>query len=507
MSDEESAVNEELTPDDEGLELSEEDKLMAKLKEAVVVEREEIGALRLKLTVTVPRDTVDDRMGEQFAELKRDAQLPGFRKGHAPLRLVEKRFGSDVGERLTTQLVGSGYLAACEKEGIKALGDPLFWVKVKEERAGEDGKSHVVEAEKLLPLDKALDHFKLPKEGPMSFSCEIELKPEFDLPELAKIPVTRPEVSIDDEDVETELKRMRMWRGTFVPVDGGKIQRDDMLYADMKMVVDGVVIAEEQNRDIAVRNINLEGIPLIGLGDALVGGKLGDELTFEATVPDDHESIDLRGKTARFEFKVHEIKRLEVPAFDEEFLSGMGFDSEKELRGAVRTQLEARLEDTVTRAIRDQIGQYLIDKTKLDIPEGLSRRQTERSIQRRAIQMYRDGMAESEVHEAVEKLRSQAHEQVVRDLKLFFVLEKIAEEREIIVPEEQINAAIAQMAQRSNKRFDRVRDELSKGDGLTLLYLQLRDAQLLDALAEEAEITEEKSPKKKVAAPTDRKAS
>ncbi|MCH7925912.1 MAG: hypothetical protein IIC51_10305, partial [Planctomycetes bacterium] len=83
------------------------------------------------------------------------------------------------------------------------------------------------------------------------------------------------------------------------------------------------------------------------------------------------------------------------------------------------------------------------------------------------------------------------------DLKLYCILEKIAEEREIDVPEEQINAAIAQIARRTNKRFDRVRDELSKGDGLTTLYLQIRDQQVIDRLLEDAEITEIEGPKKK----------
>ncbi len=131
MSDEELAVqeqdSEETQPSDEEQELSEEQKQMAKLKEAISIDTEEIGSLRLKLTVTVPKETVEERMGEQFAELKRDASIPGFRKGHAPMALVEKRFASDVGEQLKSQLLSSAYLAAVEKEELKPLGDPLIW--------------------------------------------------------------------------------------------------------------------------------------------------------------------------------------------------------------------------------------------------------------------------------------------------------------------------------------------------------------------------------------------
>ena len=161
MTDEELAVdNEEHTGEAEE-ELSDDEKAMAKLKEAITVEREDLGGLRMKLTVTVPRDTVDERMGEQFAELKREAMIPGFRKGHAPMQLVEKRFAHDVGDELKGKLVGSGYLAAVEKEELKPLGDPMVWVKLNEERVGEDEKPRTVEVDKLVPFADALDHMKL----------------------------------------------------------------------------------------------------------------------------------------------------------------------------------------------------------------------------------------------------------------------------------------------------------------------------------------------------------
>jgi len=478
-------------------ELSEDQKLMAELKEAISVEREQIGALRVKLTVSVPRDLVERRMGKQFAELKREALVPGFRKGHAPIRLVEKRFGTDVGEQLKSQLIGSGYLAAVEKEDIKALGDPLFWVKTKEERLGEDQKPRTVEVEKLVAFDKAIDHLPMPKEGSLSFSCELELKPQFKLPTLEKIRVERPAVTIDDDDVDVELKRMQMRRGTFQPVEDGPVEADDMLYVNMKMSVGEETIASEDNFDIAARDIRIKGVPLVGLGDKLVGKKLGDELSFQAPVPDDHENIDLRGKKARFDFVIREIKRLEVPPVDEELLSSLGFEGEDELRAAIRSTLESELDRTIKMKMYDQVGSYLLDHTTLDIPEGLSQRQTDRAMARRMIELLQMGVPPAEIDRARDEMGAKAREQAVRDLKLYFILEKIAEEREIEVREDEINGAIAQIARRTGKRFDRVRDDLSKRDGLSNLYLQLRDQKVFDMLLETAEVTEVEGPKKK----------
>lgn len=499
MTDEDLAVDqdEQAAEEQKEEELSEEEQAMAKLKEAISVEQEEIGSLRLKLTITIPQDALDERRGEQFAELKRDAQVPGFRKGHAPLRLVEKRFASDVGEQLRNQFVGQGYLAAVEKEDLKPLGDPLFWVKVEEERVDDEGKPRKVETEKLVPISDAIDNILLPKEGPLVFSCEIELKPEFELPELSKIPIKRPAVTIEDDDVDEEVDRVRRMRGTFQPVEDGEIELDDMLYADMKMTVEDEVIATEQNFDLAARDIRVKGVPLIGFGDAVAGKGAGEKVTFEAPVPDHHENIDIREKTATFTFTIHEVKRLELPPLDSAFLASIGFDSEKELRSTIRSSLESRLDAVIKRGMREQIGEYLIDNTELEIPEGLSQRQTDRSIARRMIDMLEAGVPESEIEKSMDELRARAHDQVIRDLKLFFVLEKIAEEREVEISDEQLNGAIAEIARQTNKRFDRVRDELHKNDGLMALYLQLRDRQVLDDLLEDAEVTETEGPKKK----------
>ncbi len=504
MSDEELAVQEQDGTGD--VNLSAEEIKMAELKEAISVKKEDLGGLRMKLTVTVPRETIDERMGDQFAELKRDASVPGFRKGHAPMKLIEKRFGSDVGDELKGKLLGSGYMAAVEKEDLKPLGDPQIWINTTEERIGDDKVAKQVDVDKLVGFEAALEHVQLPKDGSFTFACELELKPEFELPELEKIPLEKPLVTISEDDVEAELEKMRMMRGAFEPVEKGKIVADDMLYAAMKMTVDGDTIAEDDNFDMAARDINVKGVRLVGFGEAVVGKKINDAFVFEAPVPDDHENADLRGKTAKFDLKILEIKRIALPEIDEAFLSSVGMESEKELREAMKSGLESEVDRVAARKMHDQIGDYLIEKTKIEIPEGLSQRQTERSVSRRMVEMLQSGTPATDVTKAVDEMRASAAEQVVRDLKLFFVLERIADDREVDVNEEEMNGAIAQIAARAGKRFDRVRDELSQGDGLNTLYMRIRDEKVLTKLVEDAVVTEAKPEKKATSGKSAKKA-
>lgn len=511
MTEEELTVDQETDAQGEQEELSEDQKLMAELKEAVSVKKEDLGGLRMKLTVTVPRDMIEGRMSKEFAELKREAAIPGFRKGHAPLKLVEKRFATDVGQQLKSQLLGSGYLAAVEKEEIKPLGDPLIWCKVKEERIGEDGRPRNVEVDKLLPIDRALDHMNLAKDGPLTFSCEMEVKPEFEIPELTKIPVIRPKLAVTEKDIDETVTRLRYRDATFEPVEKGGVELNDMLYVDLKATVDGELLASEQNVDIAARPMRLHGVPLADLGDVLAKKKVGDEVSHEATVPDDHEKAELRGKKAKFEFTIREIKRLSTPPIDAEFLANAGFETEADFRATIREQLEARLERSIKEQMLEQVGNHLIENSELEIPAGLSQRQTDRSVAKRIVDLMQRGVPGVEIERIADEMRTKAHDQTIRDLKLFFLLEKIAADREIDINEEELNAAISDIARQSGKRFDRVRDELSKGDGLSMLYLQLRDEKVLEGILADAEITEgelpsatasgqstkEKSPKKK----------
>ncbi len=466
---------------------AEEQDETAKLKEAIDVQVQDVGTLRKKLTITIPRDAIDERLGEQYDELKRDSTVPGFRRGHAPLRLIQKRFRSEVGDQLISRLVTSGFLAAVEKVDIKPLGDPLIWIE-------EDGRT---EGEKLVSLDQALAVLTLPAEGDLTYACEVEIRPEFDLPDLDAILINKPIVEISDDDVDTEISRYRALRGRYVPVADGPVEQDDIVVVDIAMTVDGQVVKEERNATLAARAQVIEGVVVEDLGEELAGKNAGDTVTLEATVGEDHPNGDYRGKTACFSITIHDIKRIEVPPLDQDLLDTLGMDSEDELRDHTRSNLVAQLDSVIRRGMRGQIGKFLLENVDLEVPGGLSQRQTDRLVGRRKVELYQQGVPEQEIEKRMDQLRAKATEDSISELKLFFIMEAIAEEMKIEVHDDELNAAIAGIASRQGMRFDRVRDKLSQGEGLMSLYLQLRDHKILDLLLEKAVITEIEGPKKK----------
>ncbi len=468
----------------------------AKLKEAIDVSVAELGGLRRKLTVTVPRALIDERTGEQYKELSRDALIPGFRKGRAPQRLVEKRFGAEVNSQLLTQLVSAGYMAAIDKVSLKVVTDPLLLV------AAKDGSG-----DQLLGIEKALDQIKIPEEGDFTFRCEVEVRPEFELPKLEGIQLKKPKITIDDDDVQEQIDRLRALRGQFEPVEDA-IEEDDLVICELRMTVESKEIAHEPNVQLAARGQRVQGVPLPELGEALAGKSAGESVTVEAEVPEDHEKAELRGKRATFEIKIHDVKRLRLPELNAEMLSAIGFESEADLRAWVRGDMESRLAEALQEGLRNQMVEHLLEATSLELPEQLSARQTERATRRKLVELFRQGVPETEINKHLDELRTSAQTEAAAQLKLEFVLEKISEEWDMQVSEEEVNARIAQIAARYHRRFDRVRDELSKGDGLTSLYLQLRDEKVLDRVVEQAEISEMEptAPKKPSRAASKKKA-
>jgi trigger factor len=457
----------------------EAERLLEDLKKEVKADIREIGTLRKELRITVPAKIIAEHLDHNYDELRHDATVPGFRRGHAPRRLIEKRFGSEVRESLTTSIVGQSYFAVTEKHELDVLGEPLFRIE-----SAEGGV-------KLVEFDEALQHLKLPPEGDFDYVCEIEVKPTFELPELKDIEIKSPEIEITDQMVTDEMLRQRKLRGRFEPQPEGAAERDDLVIADVVLTVDGKEIKTEENAQLGVRPAAVGGVQVPELDKVLEGAKPGDTRKADCTIPEDYERADIRGQKGRFSFRIHELKRL-VPMALDEFLQRSGFENETEACDYFRMVMERERDEMIDRAKRAQVEEFLLEKTSLDLPENLSARQIGRAVTRRMIELRQLGMPEDEVLARADELRSSAKEEVTRELKLGFILGKAAEKLEIQVTDEEVNTAIAMMARRYNRRFDRVRDELQQEGLLSQLAERIRQDKTVNRLLEDAKLVEVK---------------
>jgi trigger factor len=450
--------------------------LLEELKQSVQAEVKDIGTLRKEMRITVPAAVIANQIHHNFDELAHDAFVPGFRKGHVPRKLIEKRFAQDVRQSLKTTIIAQAYFAAVENHKLDALGDPSF-------RVESEGSA------KLVGLDEALPLLTLPEEGDFSYTVEQEIKPSFELPELKGIAVKRPEVQVTDAQVDERIERLRKIRGRYEPLaeGGAGADTDDMLVADVTLTCNGAEVKREEGVRLGVRPTRLDGIQLNELATVLTGAKTGDIKTTSAPIPDDYERPDLRGQTAEFALTVREVRRL-VPAELDQIQTTWGADSPEQLRQFVRDDLDADRDQTIRRAEREQVREYLLKSTAFELPEHLSARQTDRAVVRRILELRQQGVPDDEIERNIDALRTSAREQVARDLRLSFVLEKVAATLSVEVTDEEVNTEIARMAKMYNRRFDRVRDDLQGNGLLDQLAEHIRQDKCIERLLADAQI-------------------
>jgi len=423
---------------------------------------EDCGAWKKKIVVEIPRAQVDKELDKQYGEMRRTLDVPGFRRGHAPRKLFEKRYGDDLTNQVKLRLLAQAFEKIDDEQDFEVLGEPDF------------------DPEKV----------ELPESGDFRFEYEVEVKPEFELPELEGIRVEKRVIEITDEQVTQTIDDMRRRRGSLEEVK--QAEKNDLVWAEVTMKVEGIDEPETAG-DVMIRvaeEAPVLGVLVKGMDKVLTGVQVGDERTCSGEVPDTHEKEEYRGKKAEFTLKVTMIRRLVPAALDKDFLESLGVESEEELRRAIREQLENEVDNLARREMSQQIHRYLDEKIDFELPAGVAARHTDRVLARHFYDLMRRGVSQEEIQENLEKLRASSSQQAARELKMSFIMEKVADELDIQVSDMELNGYIAQMAASQGRRPERLRDELNQEGRLELIRQEIREERALERILEMAEVVD-----------------
>jgi trigger factor len=431
------------------------------------------GPCKKKVEIEIPAEVIHGKLDEKYKELRKEAVVPGFRKGRTPIRLLEKRFGTDITQQVKLELMATASEEAIKENGIDSLRDP------------------------------DIDHEKieLPEDGPLKFEFEVEVRPEFDLPELEGIAVEKPKVEATDDRVDEELAALQKRAGVWTPKEKGGAAVDDQVIADVVLVTEGSADHDKrENTEITVReNGFVAGISVEGLDKLLSGVKHGDEKTTTVDVPATYFNEDYRGKKVEVAISVKEVKQMEPAELNDDFFKRLNVADADELKDNLREQMSQQVERQARAAMSEQIYAYLRENTKLDLPETVVAEQSLSLLQRQYSNMLMQGMAKEQVDEQMDQLRASSEQQAAEQLKLYFVMDKIADKFEVEVSEEEINGHIAYVAATRGRRPEKMREELARDGSLAQFTLQVREEKCIEKILEKATITEVE-PKKPAAA-------
>ncbi len=429
-----------------------------------IVSIEDCGPCRKKVAIEIPEERIKKETDEQYETLRKDAQVPGFRRGRAPRRLLEKRFGKDVSGQIKLKLLADASDKAIKDNELDILGEPD------------------IEHEKV----------ELPESGSLKFDFEVEVRPEFELPELEGIPVNRTKLDVGEEQVDGEIERLRRYAGVWTPRDAGAVEEDDQIIADVRQKVEGV--EEEEKRDnieIHVRaNGFVGGIPVKDLDKVLVGAKAGDKREASVEVPKTFFREEYRGKKVEMSIEIKDVKWLKRADVDADFLKRLGVDDEEELRETVRTNVENRREREVRDGMTRQIYKYMLDNTNFDLPTNVVADQATTVLRRKYVNLLQMGLPRERIDEQMEQLRAGSEEEAEEQLKTFFIMDKVAKKLGVEVTEEEINGHIAHLAMEQGQRPERMREEMVRNGSLAQFRIQVQENKAVAKLLETAKISE-----------------
>ena len=447
-------------------------------KGAQKVTVEDVGPARKCLTIEVPPERIAKKLETGFEKLADDAVLPGFRKGRAPMRLIEKRFGTSMRDDTRAQLLSECYHQAIEELKLDVLGEPEV---------------------------KDLDKIKLPDSGSLVFKVEVEVSPTFELPELTGIEVQRPAVEVNDQAVGTEMERLREHFAVAVAVTDAAVQADDHLTCDVR-ILKGTNASPVASGDDELMHLPetpvlvtgekrgykgvIAGLIVEDAGRLLAGKRIGDIINVSMTGPKGHENERIRDQAVTLIARIDKIERF-TPAATETLPERLGVASLDELKQRIRLMIEERAKAEQQDALRRQVCDYLMEKVKMDLPAGLSGRQAARLLQRQAMEMAYRGVPEEKIEEQIAELRTVSEEQARTQLKLFFLLDQAAKKLGIEVSEAEVNGTIASLAVQRGRRPEKLRQEMQRNGQLEQVYLQVRENKTLEKILESAKIVDQ----------------
>jgi trigger factor len=422
-----------------------------------------LSACERHVTVTVPREDIDRYVKTAFDELRGKAEVPGFRPGRAPRRLVESRFKDRVNDQVKGELLMDSMGQLSDDQLFTAIGEPDF-----------DAGS-----------------LKLPETGPFTFEFNIEVRPEFDLPQWQGLKLSRLVANFSEQDVTNHMRRLLAKVSSLSPKDG-PAAIEDTLVGNLIVRSGTEILLSATDQEIVIRKrISFVDGFVEDFDQIAVGATPGSVLSTFATISPQAENESLRGKDVEFVFEVADVKETLTPDLNASFLQTIGgFKSEDELRTAVRAEMERQFRFHQQRDFRKQVTKLLTADANWALPPALLRRQARREFERLRMELQSSGFSNEDIAAHMNQITHNSLGNTEAALKEHFILEKIAEEHKLEAVPTDYEQEIALIADQSNESPRRVRARLEKRGLMDTLRNQIIERKVIDLISEAAEVTE-----------------
>lgn len=420
------------------------------------------------VVVTIPHSEVERYMRDAYDELVPEAQVPGFRAGRAPRKLVEKQFRDRVSDQVKSSLLMDSLSQVTDSAEFSAISEPDF----------------------------DYESIDLPPDGDFRYEFKVEVRPEFETPEWKGLSLTRPTEEISDEAVEKAVKGLLGRNAPLEAIDAPAVDGDTLLLT-ARFLSDGRVISEmDEERVQLASRLSFADAVCENFGEALRGAREGETRKAKVKIGDQAPNEDLRGKEIDAEFEVVEVSRKQLPELTDAFLRELGdFDSKEEFYDFVRSSLQRQVGYRQEQAMRKQIVETLTSEAEWELPPDLVRRQTRRELERKILELRRSGFDEDTIRRLVNVMRQNAQASTEASLREHFILEQIAEDEKVDASPSDYEAEIELIAEQSDMPVRRVRARLEKSGQMDALRNQIVERKVIEMIVDKAKVSDEPAAK------------
>ncbi len=428
------------------------------------IERLENAAVRL--TVTIDKDTVNEKYNDVVKHYAKEAQVKGFRKGKVPFEIMERKFGESLKWEATHQLLDESL-----RETLEEID------------------------EKPLPYSQPeLDgEVQLQKDEDFTFSVKYDVYPEIELGEYNGVEVEVDEIEITEEDMNRELENIREQNAVVQEKSAGAVEKDDIVTIDYWELDENDEPKEDTRREDFVFTVGT-GYNLYKLDDDIIGMEVDSEKVVTKEFPEDYEHTELAGQTKKIGVKIKTIKQRELPELDDELAQDVSekYETLDDLKQDIRT----RLEEAAENRMRDEKVQKILDKivenSRLELPESMLEAELDQFWQEfvQKFQAVPEQIEQMLAAQGMSKddFKQRWREDAEKRLSRRLVVQKILDNEEIEVTDEELDADIKEKAEASSMDLEQTREYIEQNNMTEYIRREVRERKLYDQLIERATV-------------------
>lgn len=392
----------------------------------------------VKLVIETSAEEFEAGLNAAYNKNKSKINVPGFRKGKAPRKMIENMYGAEVFfEDAANAIIPEAYAKAASESELDIVSQP---------------KISVVQLE---------------KDQPFIFEAVVATRPEVELGQYKGVEVSKCDTTVTDEDVDAELKKVQDQNARTVTVEGRAVQDKDMTMIDFEGFIDGVAFDGGKGENYAL-TIGSHAF-IDNFEEQLIGMEIGEEKEIHVTFPETYHAEELKGKPAMFKVSVKEIKEKQLPDLDDDFAQDVSdFDTLAEYKADLKNKLSERKAAEAKSKKETEAIEKVVEASKMDIPEAMIQTQVNRMAEDFAQRLQQQGLSLEQYFQytgiTADKIISDMKPEAEKRIKNSLVLEAVAKAENIQITDEEFEAELQKMADMYKMELDKIKEMMGESE-------------------------------------------